>query len=240
MNQARVGGHHGLLITGPPGSGKTTALQELGRRFEQADRSRHPDHFLRVPAVYLRIQPSDSTRTVFLKLAELLPIPRLPKRTSTASVSESVRNALLSSGTGVVLVDDAFAARPSSPNRTAPVDQLRSLADEVPSTFVYAGAEEQGNSPGSVFRMSQGRLTHLRAAPVPFGTGWVRMVETLDQALDLRHHQPGSLVRLAQELHAITGGWPGALAHLVRSAAIEAILTGNEEITEQNLELITV
>jgi hypothetical protein len=240
MNQARVCGHHGLLITGPPGSGKTTALQELGRRFGQADRSRHPDHFLRVPAVYLRIQPSDSTRTVFLKLAELLPIPRLPKKTSTASVSESVRNALLSSGTSVVLVDDAFTARPSSPRRTGPVDQLRSLAEEVPATFVYAGVEEQGNSPSSAFITSQGRLTHLRAAPVPFGTGWVRMVETLDQALHLRHHQPGSLVRLAQELHAITDGWPGALAHLVRSAAIEAILTGNEEITEQNLELITV
>ncbi|MGW0826708.1 AAA family ATPase [Streptomyces sp. NPDC002845] len=240
MNRAAIGGHHGLLITGPPGSGKTTALQELGRRFEQADRSRHPDHFLRVPAIYLRIQPGDSTRMVFLKLAELLPIARLPKRTSTALVAETVRNALLSSGTGVVLVDDAFAARPSSPGRTSPVDQLRSLADEVPATFVYAGVEEQESSPSSAFRRSQGRLTHLRAAPVPFGTGWVRMVETLDQALHLRHHQPGSLVRLAQELHAITGGWPGALAHLVRSAAIEAILTGNEEITEQNLELIAV
>ncbi|MBD0844351.1 AAA family ATPase [Streptomyces sp. TRM68416] len=240
MNHAAVGGHHGLLITGPPGSGKTTALQQLGQRFEQADRSRHPDRYLRVPAVYLRIQPGDSTRTVFLKLAGLLPIPRLSGRTSTASVSETVRKALLSSGTSVVLVDDAFAARPSSRGGAAPVDQLRNLADEVPATFVYAGVEEQENSPSSAFRTSQGRLTHLRAAPVPYGTGWVRMVETLDQALHLRHHQPGSLVRLAQELHAMTGGWPGALAHLVRSAAIEAILTGNEEITEQNLELITV
>ncbi|MFE2334554.1 AAA family ATPase [Streptomyces coelicoflavus] len=240
MNRVAVGGHDGLLITGPPGSGKTTALQELGRRFEQADRSRHPDHFLRVPVVYLRIQPCDSTRTVFLKLAELLPIPRLSRRTSTASVSETVRNALLWSGTSVVLVDDIFAARPSSPSRAGPVDQLRNLSDEVPATFVYAGIEEPGNSPSSAFRTGQGRLTHLRAEPVPYGTGWVQLVETLDQALQLRHHQPGSLVRLTQELHVITGGWPGALAHLVRSAAIEAILTGNEEITEQNLKLIAV
>ncbi|MBT2674098.1 hypothetical protein J7E95_25440, partial [Streptomyces sp. ISL-14] len=106
--------------------------------------------------------------------------------------------------------------------------------------FMEWGVEGRENSPSSAFQTSQGRLTHLRAAPVPYGTGWVQLVEALDQALHLRHHQPGSLVRLAQELHNRTAGWPGALAHVVRSAAIEAILTGNEEITEQNLEVIAV
>lgn len=65
-------------------------------------------------------------------------------------------------------------------------------------------------------------------------------MRTLDQDLSLRQHQPGSLVRLAEVLHDRTGGWPTALAHLVRSAAMEAILTGTEEITEQDLDVIAV
>ena len=238
MNQAALGSHHGLLITGPPRSGKTTALQQLGRRFEQLDRSRHPGRFLRVPAVYLRIQPGDSTRTVLLNLAELLSLTAMPRKASTAMVSEEVRNALFSSGTSIVLVDDAFAAMRSSPHRSDPVDALHYLADQVPATFVYAGVG--GRESSFTAAPQTGRLTHLRATPLPYGTDWERLVGTLDQALRLHRHRPGSLVRLSQVLHERTLGWPGALAHLVRSAAVEAVLSGNEEITEQDLNLITV
>ncbi|WP_330288772.1 Mu transposase C-terminal domain-containing protein [Streptomyces sp. NBC_00576] len=239
LNHAAVGGHHGLLITGPPGSGKTTALQELGRHFEHVDRSHPPGGILRASAVYLRVHPSDSSRSVLFKLAGLLSYP-LPTRASTTSASGAVRDALLSSGTRVVLVDDIFAAQGSSSASTKPVDTLRYLADQVPATFVYAGLEGQECSLPAAFRTGQSRLTHLRAAPAPYDADWEILVETLDHALRLHRHRPGSLVRLAQVLHDRTGGWPGTLAHLVRSAAIDAILTGSEEITEQDLDVIAV
>lgn len=239
LNHAAVGGHRGLLITGPPGSGKTTALQELGRHFEHVDRSQHPGGILRASAVYLRVHPSDSSRTVLFNLAGLLAYP-LPTRASTASASGAVRDALLSSGTRVVLVDDVFAALGSSSASRSPVDTLHYLADQVPATFVYAGLEGQEDSLPAAFRTGQSRLTHLRAAPVPYDACWEILVETLDRALRLYHHRPGSLVQLAQVLHERTGGWPGALVHLVRSAAIDAILTGSEEITERDLDVIAV
>lgn len=243
MNRSAVGGHHGLLITGPPGSGKTTALQQLGRRFGHVDRFslRGPGRSGRTPSVYLRIQPGDKTRTVLFHLAGLLRVSPLSKRASTAAVSEAVRDALISSGTSVVLVDDIFAAERPTPRGSNPVDALRYLADQVPATFVYAGLEGQESSLTAASQSAgQGRLTHLRATPLPYNADWERLVRALDQDLSLRHHQPGSLVRLAEVLHDRTGGWPTALAHLVRSAAMEAILTGNEEITEEDLDVIAV
>ncbi|MEU9324075.1 AAA family ATPase [Streptomyces canus] len=241
MNHAAVGGHHGLLITGPSRSGKTTALQQLGRRFDRVARSRHRGRSLHVPAVYVRVQPGDSTHTVLLNLTGLLPAPSPPRRMSTAALSAAVRDALFSSGTSVVLVDDALAAKRSTPRSPALVDDLCYLADEVPATFVYAGLEGRESPLTTVSQTAgQGRLTHLRATPVPYGTEWEQLVGTLDRALRLRRHQSGSLVRLSEVLYGKAGGWPGALAHLVRSAAMEAILTGSEEITEQVLDVIAV
>ncbi|MGW0580717.1 Mu transposase C-terminal domain-containing protein [Streptomyces sp. NPDC002920] len=167
MNHAAVGGHHGLLITGPPRSGKTTALQQLGRRFERVARSRHHGRSLRVPAAYLRIQPGDSTHTVLLNLAGLLPAPSPPRRMGTAA---AVRNALFSSGTSVVLVDDALAAEGSSPRSPALVDDRCYLAE--PAGRRIHGFRQDSESNHSRFDQAypHKRLTDSPAAEVPRAT----------------------------------------------------------------------
>jgi hypothetical protein len=43
---------------------------------------------------------------------------------------------------------------------------------------------------------------------------------------------------LAGYLHQRTGGMIGSLSHLVRGAAVEAILNGSENITRTSLEAI--
>ncbi|MFI8984643.1 Mu transposase C-terminal domain-containing protein [Streptomyces antimycoticus] len=239
LNRTPVGGRQGLLITGPPRSGKTTALQELGRNFAQTPVAGLPFG----SAVYLRLHPADSGRTALLRLGKLVGLPPCPSMTSTAAVSEAVQQALISSETGLVLVDDAFPETSTSTNAStnAPtVEVLRFLADQVPALFVYAASVTAENSLASAHQAGQGRLAHVQAAPVPYGPDWEHLVETLDKALRLRHQQPGSLPRLAPALHHRTGGWAGAMVHLVRSASIDAILSGREEITERDFDSITV
>ncbi|MCF1596032.1 Mu transposase C-terminal domain-containing protein [Streptomyces muensis] len=235
LNRRPGGGRQGLLITGPPRSGKTTALRELSQHVPRMSIGSHPLG----PAVYLRLHPTDSDRTALLRLGKLVGLPPFPRRTSTAAASEAVQEALIASETSLVLVDDAFPEAPI-PRASSPVETLRFLADQVPALFVYADEdrEETPFTPDQGAR--QGRLAHVRAAPVPYGPDWGDLVETLDKALRLRHHQPGSLLRLAPALHHRTGGWAGALAHLVRSASIDAILSGREEITERDFDSITV
>ncbi|HEX6684645.1 MAG TPA: hypothetical protein VF062_17705 [Candidatus Limnocylindrales bacterium] len=63
---------------------------------------------------------------------------------------------------------------------------------------------------------------------------------TLEQALLLHHHRQGSLLNLAEFLHERTGGMIGSLSHLVREAAIEAILDGTEKITKHALHRVTL
>ncbi|MPY62813.1 hypothetical protein FNH08_38400 [Streptomyces spongiae] len=64
------------------------------------------------------------------------------------------------------------------------------------------------------------------------------MVATLEATLLLHEHQRGMLVALDRYLHDRTGGMIGALSHVIRGAAIDAILTGTEKITKKSLVAI--
>ncbi|MET9760129.1 hypothetical protein ABZ016_13900 [Streptomyces sp. NPDC006372] len=60
----------------------------------------------------------------------------------------------------------------------------------------------------------------------------------MERTLLLHRHAPGTLVKLDRLLHKRTGGMIGALSHQIRGAAIDAVLTGTEEITQDSLEAV--
>ncbi|MGH8917431.1 MAG: ATP/GTP-binding protein, partial [Actinomycetes bacterium] len=55
-----------------------------------------------------------------------------------------------------------------------------------------------------------------------------------------QQHQPVNITALGKYLHQRTGGMIGSLSHLVRGAAIEAILSGTERITRKQLETLDI
>ena len=85
-----------------------------------------------------------------------------------------------------------------------------------------------------------GRFTLIPALPFPPAGEWQGLVATLDDALRLHRHQPGTLGGLHDYLHRRTGGMIGSLSHLIRGAAIEAILDGSEQVTRKLLDTIDV
>lgn len=64
------------------------------------------------------------------------------------------------------------------------------------------------------------------------------LITAMESALDLRHHQPGTLPQLAPYLHERTAGRIGSLARLIRQAAITALIDGTERITKTTLDTI--
>jgi hypothetical protein len=63
-------------------------------------------------------------------------------------------------------------------------------------------------------------------------------VEGFERALRLHAHKPGTLIFLADYLCGLTGGYIVSLSHLIREAAIYAILTGTERIDKPVLETV--
>lgn len=64
------------------------------------------------------------------------------------------------------------------------------------------------------------------------------LIEGFELALRLHAHKPGSLLPLADYLFGRTGGYIVSLSHLIREAAIKAILTGTERIDKQLLDSV--
>ena len=62
----------------------------------------------------------------------------------------------------------------------------------------------------------------------------------MEQTLRLHQHKPGSLIGQADYLHARTGGMIGSLTHLIRGAAIRAILGGQEALTRALLDTVRI
>ncbi|MET8331886.1 hypothetical protein [Streptomyces sp. NPDC005181] len=104
---------------------------------------------------------------------------------------------------------------------------------------MYSAIDVETSSLLSGVRGAQiaGRFKIFRHRPLAYATEqdkavWDDLVQAMESLLRLRSHRPGTLVKHAAYLHARTGGRIGSLSHLVREAALVAIVEGTERITK--------
>ncbi|MEO3870590.1 TniQ family protein [Nonomuraea sp. B12E4] len=172
---------------------------------------------------------------VAAEFARFLGIP-LTKSFNQINITNAVCDVLCDLGTSLVLIDEIHNVTLNTRNGAEVSDQLKYLAERIPATFVYSGIDVDtvGLFNGVRGKQLAGRFTTITTSSFAYGAkeqreDWTALVATLEDALRLDHHKPGSLVRLAGYLHERTGGMIGSLSHLIREAAIESILTGTRE-----------
>jgi hypothetical protein len=115
----------------------------------------------------------------------------------------------------------------------------------MPATFVYAGinVEKSGLFTGLRGRQISARSMLMATGPFPLTEEWDSLVATLEIGMHLHNHEPGTLTTHAPYLHHRTGGSRGSissLSHLIREAAIPAILNRTERIDRTLLDGISV
>ena len=75
LNRHQVSARRGLIVTGPAGTGKTTAITQLGRSHERATARLHQDSDKRIPVVYATVPPVATPRMLALEFAQFLGLP---------------------------------------------------------------------------------------------------------------------------------------------------------------------
>ncbi|MFP8962588.1 TniB family NTP-binding protein [Streptomyces nanhaiensis] len=234
----------GLILSGPPSTGKTTTLMELGRIFELSQRLKHPGAQDRLPVVFVAVPPASTPKMLVSEFARFLGIPVL-QRMNQAAITDAVCAALCELRTQLVLVDDIHLLNTRTRAGAETSDQIKHLGERIPATFVYAGVDVH-DSPlltGPRGQQLAGRFKLLHNDPLPYGTGaqrrvWEDLLRTMEGALRLRNHRRETLPAQAAYLHRRTAGVLGSLSHLLREAAVTSVLDGSERITRDVLESI--
>jgi hypothetical protein len=162
-----------------------------------------------------------------------------------ADVTNAVCALLCELRTDLVIVDEIHNLNIHTRSGAEVSDQLKYFSERIPATFVYAGIEVAGIGlfNGVRGRQIAGRFATIATAPFPYGTTtqrdeWHALVASLEGALCLRRHTAGTLGKHDEYLYQRTHGMIGSLSHLIRGAAIDAILDGSERITKAALDRI--
>lgn len=119
---------------------------------------------------------------------------------------------------------------------------MRYFTKHLPSTFVYAGidVERSGMFTGVRGKQIAGHCSLVTTGPFPYQDEWRQLIASMENTLRLYSHEPGSLVASAKYLHQRTGGMIGSLSHLIRAAAVLAVLTETEAITVPLMDKVRI
>ena len=244
LNQHQTSARRGLIVSGPSGTGKSTSITQLGKNFEQLTRRRQPHQAGLLPVVYVTVPPAATPKMLAVEFARFIGLP-LPARFSQVEITNQVCDLLCTLGTRLVLLDEIHNMDIGTRIGAEAADQIKYLSERIPATFVLAGVDVDG---GGLFAGRRGgqiasRYTLIPTRPFAHKTSadqnaWRSLVATLEQALRLHAHKPGTLLGLESYLHQRTGGMIGSLSQLIREAALDAIENDTEKITRKSLDAV--
>ena len=240
LNQREVSARRGLIVSGPWASGKTTAIKLLGKTHELLVHRKYPNQD-RIPVVYITTPPRGSPRKLASEFANFLGLPQRPRQNVT-DIADAVCQVLTDARTDLVIVDEIHNLNLATSVGEDMSDHPKYFTEHMPATFVYAGinVENSGLFTGLRGRQISARSVLMSTGAFPHDQEWASLVATLESALRLHEHQPGFLASHTQYLHHRTGGSISSLAHLIRQAAIVAILTQKERIDRDLLDSIVI
>lgn len=246
LNHRQTGARRGMIVTGSSGTGKSTAVMHMGRAHEIRARRRTGQSDAFCPVVYISVPPASTPKMLAAEFARFVGLP-IPAAFNQASITNAVCDVLSRLRVQIVIIDELQNMNLATRDGAETSDQLKYLSERIPATFVCAGfdLEERGLFSGSRGRQIAGRFAAIEATVFGYATtsqrkNWHALIATLDAAIRLHRHEPGTLVKHATYLHQRTGGMIGSLSHLIRESAIDAILDGTEEITKAAMELVTL
>lgn len=246
LNRRQHSARRGLIVSGPAGTGKTTAITQLGKNYEQLTRRRGELPPGGLPVIYLTVPPAATPKMLAVEFARFLGLP-LPARMNQIDITNRVCDLLCTLGCRLVLLDELHNLDIRTRIGAEASDQIKYLSEHVPATFVLAGVDIEGTGlftgrrGGQIAsRYSVIPTSAFRHTTTPERDAWRALVATLEDALRLHAHRPGTLLGLSPYLHERTGGMIGSLSHLIREAALTAITTETEKITKSELDAIAL
>lgn len=235
----------GVLISGQPGHGKTTAVQEFGRAYEHARRARNPKPRRDlIPVAFAQVPTHATEKTMMKKLADFYALPY--SRTATyETLLSRVSNAMRKCSTELVIIDDIHRLDLRYRANEQAADALKELSERCPGTMVYAGVDVAANG---LFWGARGEQIMARFELVTFDAYtaetleaaevWGRILTDLETSLCLIDQPEGEILTVAAELRDLSRGSIGRMAKAIRRCARHAIEDRTEHLNLDDLLVV--
>jgi hypothetical protein len=181
LNRHAISARRGLILSGPAGTGKTTAITQLAKTHETIDRARHPGLDDRISVVYVTVPPAATPRMLAVEFARFLGLP-ITTRANITDIIEAVCGVMNDTRTSVVCVHNLSLATRTGAEVS---DTLKYFSERIPATFIYAGiyVEREGLFAGTRGQQIAGRFSLITTTAFPYLDEWKGLVATLEDSL---------------------------------------------------------
>jgi len=235
----------GVVISGRPSMGKTTAVQEFGRAYERARRERAGTRRKDlIPVAFAQVPTHATEKTMMKKLAEFYALP-FSQTASYETLLSRVSNVMRACETEIVIIDDIHRLDLRYRASEQAADALKELSERCPGTMIYAGVNVAQNG---LFWGSRGEQIMARFETVQFdeydvatnegGAVWGRVLTELEDSLCLIRQPEGDILKIAAELREISRGSLGRMAKAIRRCARDAIRDRSEQLDLDHLLVV--
>lgn len=228
LNRHQVSARRGVILSGASGTGKTTALTQLGRAHELATRKPHPHDRARLPVVYVTVPPAATPKMLAQEFARFFGLT-FPARATHTDIVDAVCATAAHVHVDLVLVDELHNLNLGSRAGAEASDQLKYFAERLPATFAYAGIdiESQGLDAVLTALMLCAHIWSPDGRPVPSGT-WDTWDDRLDILIPFDRKKQDYIDFSTSRLFAAVYPEAVALAPLIASAFWRRLAGGTE------------
>jgi len=141
LNRREISARRGLIVSGLPATGKSTALKQLGRTHELMVRERYPGTG-RIPVVYVTTPPRGSPRKLAMEFARFLGLPPVRRGQNTTDIADAVCQVLIDSRVDLVLVDEIHNLNLATSAGEDMSDHLKYFTEHLPATILLTELPE--------------------------------------------------------------------------------------------------
>jgi AAA domain len=239
-------GERGIVLTGPPHIGKTTALIRLAAEIETWMRKRQPNFREQghAPVAYIEMEPKASPKSIASSILNFYGIPHNFKSATQHQLTDLALDALRRHRTQVLIIDELQMLKLDGKTGDDAINSLKTIMNDSGAVCVFAGVDLlQGLSSRPAEQiMARCQVTQMRPLLGNDDSSrgqWASLVSSLGDAMHLIDAEPNHLSPFADLLLTMSNGKIGDLRSILALAMASAIAErddiGRETITQDHL-----
>jgi type II secretory pathway predicted ATPase ExeA len=224
-----------LLLVGPSNNGKTMIVEKFRREHMRGAAADVREGAIAVPVLKVQMPPAPDERRFFSAVLEALGAPDRSNDRLAAKQDMAMRM-LRATSVRLLVIDEVHNILSGSRDQQRRfLNLLRWLGNELQIPLVAVGTSDALRAIQSDDQLAN-RFTPFSLPPWRFDAEYLRMLNTLEAMLPLRERSSLEEPAVAQKILSAAEGILGEVVNLVTTAAVAAVVSGEERIRIERAE----